>query len=141
MSTRRRRSILDILEDYFEDIEEEFERWRETLIERPSWNCKACTIEPLRDMRLTPTEVIVTVDLPLTKENTIQVKPMGRNTLEISANMKRKIRFDDFGITHQKGEFQTFHCHMRIPVSVNMDAMQVRFKKGILEIHLPRKHE
>jgi len=141
MSVRKRRSILDILEDYFEDLEEEFERWRDTLLEKPSWNCKAYTMEPLRDMRLTPTEVIVTVDLPLTEENTMQVRPIGRNTLDISAKMRRKIRFDDFGITHHKGEFQTFNCHMRIPVPVNMDAMQVRFKKGILEIHLPRKHE
>jgi HSP20 family molecular chaperone IbpA len=141
MSNKRKRSIMDILDNYFEDLEEEFERWRETLTERPSWNQKACTMEPLRHMRVTPTEVIVTVDLPLTKENTIQVKPIDKKTIEILARMKRKIRFTDFGITHHKGEFQKLHCHLRVPVPVYMEKMELRFKKGILEIRLPRKRE
>jgi HSP20 family molecular chaperone IbpA len=90
---------------------------------------------------VTPTEVIVTVDLPYTEENMIQVKPLGKNVIQISANMKRKIRLDDFGITHRRGEFQKLHCHTRIPVPVYMDKMEIRFKKGILEIRIPRKHE
>jgi HSP20 family molecular chaperone IbpA len=141
MSTKRKRSIMDILDNYFEELEEEFEKWRETLIERPSWNQRACTMEPLRYMRVTPTEVIVTVDLPLTKENSIQVKPIDKSTIEILATMKRKIRFTDFGITHYKGEFQKLHCHLRVPVPVRMEKMELHFKKGMLEIRLPRKRE
>jgi len=90
---------------------------------------------------VTPTEVIVTVDLPYAEENKIRVKPISRDTIEILAKMKRKIRFDDFGITHYEGEFETLHCQTRVPVPVYMDKMELRFKKGILEIHLPRKHE
>lgn len=141
MSTKRKRSIFDVIDEYFEDLEEWAERFRETLVERPSWNQKMCTIEPLRDIMVTPTEVIVTVDLPYTEENMIQVKPVDKNIIQISANMKRKIRLDDFGITHYRGEFQKLHCHTRIPVPVDMDKMEIRFKKGILEIRLPRKHE
>jgi len=141
MATKKRRSIFDIIDEYFEDLEERAERFRETLIERPSWNQKTCTIEPLRNIMVTPTEVIVTVDLPYTEENTIQVKPLDKKTIEISARMRRKIRFYDFGITHYRGEFQAFDCQTRIPVLVYMDKMKIRFKKGILEIRLPRKHE
>ena len=141
MSTKRKRSILDIIGEYLESLEEMAEQSEAMLMERPSWNQKACAFEPLRNIMVTPTEVVVTVDLPLTEENTIQVKPVEKNTLEISAKMKRKIRFEDFGITHHKGEFQTFHCQMRIPVQVNMNKMHFQFKKGILEIHLPRKRE
>jgi len=141
MSNKRRRSIFDIIDEYFESLEERFERFGGMLVERPSWNQKTCTMEPLRDIMVTPTEVIVTVDLPYTEENTIQVKPIDKSTIEILAKMKRKVRFDDFGITHYKGEFQTLHCHTRIPVPVHMDKMEVRFKKGILEVHLPRKRE
>jgi len=141
MSTRRRRSIFEIINEYFENLEEWTERFREALIEKPSWNHRACTIEPLRNIMVTPTEVIVTVDLPYAEENTISVKPIGGDTIEISAKMKRKMRFDDFGITHYKGEFKTLYCQTRIPLPVYMDKMELRFKKGILEIHLPRKHE
>jgi len=141
MASRRKRSIFDIIGEYFEDLEEQAERLGETLMERPSWNCRSCTLEPLREIMVTPTEVIVTVDLPYTEENTIQVKPIDKNIIEISAKMKRKIRFDDFGITHYKGEFQTLHCRTRIPLPVYMDKMEIRFKKGILEVRLPRRHE
>ena len=141
MSTKRKRSIFEIISEYFENLEEMTEQLEEAWIERPSWNCRSCTMEPLRNITVTPTEVIVTVDLPLTEENTVQVKPVEKNTLEITARMKRKIRFEDLGITHHKGEFQTFHCQTRIPVQVHMDKMHFRFKKGILEIHLPRKRE
>jgi len=141
MSIRRRRSIFEIIGEYFESIEEMAEHLEETLIERPSWNQKTRTMEPLRDIMVTPTEVVITVDLPYTQENTIQVKPLDKSTIEISARMKRKIRFEDFGIIHHKGEFQTLHCRARVPVPVIMEKMETRLKKGILEIRLPRKHE
>ena len=137
---RRRRGISDMLDDYFRDLERELEGWREAFAERPSWNLKAGTMEPLRDMRITPTEVVMTVDLPLTNSRTMQVKPSDENMLEISAEMKRKVQFKEMGITHQKGEFQRFHFHTRVPVPVKMDEMKIKFKKGMLEIHLPRKH-
>lgn len=139
MAIRKRRSIFDIIHEYFDSMEEWAEHFEEALVERPSWNQQACTFEPLRDVVVTPTEVMVTVDLPLTEENTVQVKPVERNMLEVSAKMKRKIRFEDFGITHHGGEFQTYHCCVRIPVQVSMEKMHFSFKKGILKIHLPRK--
>jgi HSP20 family molecular chaperone IbpA len=141
MATRRKRSILEIINEYFENLEGWTERFKEALIEKPSWDHRASTMEPLRNIMVTPTNVIVTVDLPYAEENTIRVKPIGRDTIEILAKMKRKIRFNDFGITHYKGEFQKLHCQTRIPVPVYTEKMQVRFKKGILEIYLPRKHE
>ncbi|MEM2393282.1 MAG: Hsp20/alpha crystallin family protein, partial [Candidatus Bathyarchaeia archaeon] len=94
-----------------------------------------------RNIVVTGNEVVVTVDLPYTEENTIEVKPISSNTLEISAKMRRKVSFDEFGITHHKGEFHRLHCQTRIPVPVHMNKMEIRFKKGILEIRLPRKHE
>jgi len=140
-SFRRRRSIFDLLDEYFENLEAWAERVRETIMERPSWNCRTCTMEPLRDIMVTSNEVIVTVDLPYAEQNTIQVRPVSNDTIEISAKMRRKVSFDDFGITHYRGEFQRFHCQTRIPVPVYMDRMEIRFKRGILEIRLPRKHE
>ena len=140
MPTRKKRSIFDIIDEYFEGLNEWAERFREAMIERPSWNQRACTMEPLRDILVTPNEVIVTADLPYTEESSIQVKPLDEDALEINAKMRRKVRFADFGITHQAGEFQTFYCQTRIPVPVDMKKMEIRLKRGILEIHLPRKH-
>lgn len=141
MSIRNRRSIFDIINEYFQNFEKWTEKFREELTERPSWDHRTCSIEPLRDVAVTPTEVIITVDLPYAEENTIKVKPVDDETVDILASMKRKIRFDDFGITHYKGEFRTLQCQTRIPIPVHMDKMKVRFEKGILEVRMPRKHE
>jgi HSP20 family molecular chaperone IbpA len=140
MSTKRKRTISDIIDAYFDEFERWAEEFEETVMQRPSWNLKNCTMEPLREMMVAPTEVVVTVDLPYTDRNSIKVKPVSHTSLEVSAKLKKRIRLDDLGVSHCKGEFERFHCHVRIPVPVNMDDMSTHFKKGILEIRLPRKY-
>jgi HSP20 family molecular chaperone IbpA len=128
-----------MIDEYFEDMEKWAEQVRETLSERPCWDLKTCAIEPLREITVTPTEVIVTVDLPYAKKETVQVKVVNATSLEIFAEMKKKIRLTELGVTHRKGVIQRFHGWIRIPVTVNIDKMRVQNKKGILEIKLPRK--
>lgn len=141
LADKRKRSVIDIINEHIEEFEQWLNQFEETLTEKPSWSKKNSAIEPLKNMAVHPKEVTITVDLPFTKENTLQVKPLDENTLEISASTKRKIRLNELGITNQEGEIQKFHCHARLPVPVQMDKMEIRFKKGILEIRLPRKHE
>jgi HSP20 family molecular chaperone IbpA len=139
MSIRKRQTISDMIDEYFEEMEKWAEQFRDTLTERPCWDLKTCTIEPLRDITLTPTEVIVTVDLPYAKKETVQVKAVDAASLEIFAEMKKKIRLTELGVTHRTGVIQRFHGWIHIPVTVNMDKMKIQQKKGILEIKLPRK--
>jgi HSP20 family molecular chaperone IbpA len=139
MSIRKRQSISDMIDEYFEDMEKWAEQVKETLSERPCWDLKTCAIEPLREITVTPTEVIVTVDLPYANKETVQVKAVNATSLEIFAEMKKKIRLTELGVTHRKGVIQRFHGWIRIPVTVNIDKMRVQNKKGILEIKLPRK--
>lgn len=142
-SEKRRRSLFDLIDEYMrrmeEEIEERFEALHHLFFERPSWNAKARTIEPLCNVFVAPDEVVVTADLPYAKEDTVKVKLLGDNVLEISAEMKRKICLEDFGITHHEGEFSWFHCRVNIPVPVSAEAKRVSFKNGILEVRLPRK--
>ncbi|MGD8505067.1 MAG: Hsp20/alpha crystallin family protein [Candidatus Bathyarchaeota archaeon] len=137
---RRKRSISDMIRDYIEDIQDLAEELLEPIFaERPSWDARSCCLEPLCSVSVTPDEVIVTSDLPNIDPDAIEVTPINADTLEIKAKMKRKIRFDELGITHRKGEFQFFRCQIDMPVPVNMDQIKAEFKGGILEIHLPRK--
>jgi HSP20 family molecular chaperone IbpA len=140
MAITRRRSFSDMVDEYFRDVKKWAEQFEATTTEKPSWNLRNCSIEPLREITMTPREVLVTVDLPFTNKGAVKVKPVGSSALEVSAKMKRKIRLDDLGVTYCKGEFQKFQCHLRIPVPVKMDRMDVRYKKGMLEIHLPRRY-
>ena len=135
--TKKRRSA-NVIDAYFGEIEDWAERMNETLAQKPSWNLKDCTMEPLREINMTAAEVIVTVDLPLTEESAVQVRPTD-NSLEISAKMRRKLHLHELGISYHRGEIQKFHCHIRIPVPVNMNKMSIKYKKGMLEVHMPRK--
>jgi HSP20 family molecular chaperone IbpA len=138
MSIRKRQSISDMIDEYFEDMERRIEQVRETLSEKPCWDLRTCAIEPLREITVTPAEVIVTVDLPYAKKETVRIKAVDAS-LEIFAEMRRKIRLNELGVTHRKGVIERFHGWIHIPVTVNTAKMKVQHKKGILEIRLPRK--
>lgn len=135
---RKRRSIFDIISDYFESLEEHMEELRMAL-EQPSWDPRSCSLEPLCNIFITADEVLVTADLPYADTESIEVKPLTDELIEIKAKMNRTVRFHDFGITYRNGEFHTFYCQTRIPVPVQMNKMSVSFKRGILEVRLPRK--
>lgn len=129
----------DIVDEYFEDMERWAEHFSSAIDENPCWNLKNCAIEPLRHVTVTPAEVIVTVDLPYANKSTAKVKVVDENALEISAEMRKKIRLNELGVTHMEGVIQRFHSWIRIPVRVDVKRMKIQHKKGILEIKLPRK--
>jgi len=138
MSSRRgRRSIFDLIDEYMEEMESLAEELMS--IKQPSWNISTHTIEPLCNVFVTRDEAIVTADLPFSDPDSVTVEPIDERTLEISAKIKRRICCSDLGITHQKGEFSTFNCQTHIPVPVDMKKKKAKFKKGILEVRLPRK--
>jgi len=139
MAIKKRQTISDMIDEYFQDMDRWVEQVRETLSERPSWDLKTSTMEPLREVTVKPTEVIVTVDLPFAKEETIHVEAPDSSSLEILAEMKKKIRLKELGVMHREGVIQRFHAWISLPVPVKMKKMMVEHKKGILEIRLPRK--
>ena len=140
MSTRRRKDFFELVRDYFEDWETFADELLESAImERPSWDIESCCLEPLCNVFISAEEVVVTADLPNIDPQTIKVEATNANVIEIKADMKRKIRFDDFGITHREGEFSSFRCHVRIPVPVDTKKMDTTSKRGILEVRIPRK--
>jgi HSP20 family molecular chaperone IbpA len=110
-----------------------------TFAEHPSWNTDSCCLEPLCNVFVTPHEVVITADLPNADHKSVKVKELSGDLIEITAEMKRKMRFDDFGITHREGEFSSLRCHPHIPVPIDTKLTKISFKQGILEIRFPRK--
>jgi len=141
MSERqRRRSIFDAMSEYME----EFEALANELIgsafpEGPSWNCDACCLHALCNVFITPREVIITADLPNIDPETVKVEAIDENLFEITAKMKKKVRFSDLGIYHRQGEFSSLRCQGRIPVSVDTSKMTISFKGRLWEVRFPRK--
>ena len=140
MSRRKRRSIFDLVTEYMED----FRTWAEEIIEsliseRPSWDTRDCCLQPLCNVSVNIDEVVVTADLPNTKPESVRVEAVGEDLIAIRAEMRRKLRFHDFGITHRRGEFSSFRCQVHIPIPIDTEQMKINLKRGVLEVHLPRK--
>jgi HSP20 family molecular chaperone IbpA len=140
MSIRKKRSVWEVVDEYFSDLERWTKRLENTYAERPSWNLRDSSIEPLREISVTPTEVLITVDLPFTNKDAVKIKAVGKSSLEITAKMNKTVKSVDLGIVHLKGEFQKYSSYLHVPVPVYMSKMIVKYKKGMLEVHLPRKH-
>ncbi len=135
---RRRRSIFDLMREYVEDLDAWADELVDSITERPSWDIASHCLEPLSNIFVAKDEVVVTVDLPYAAPDSIRVEAVSDDVIEIAAKMKRKLCFDDFGITHRKGEFSSFRCQVRIPVRVDTSKTKIHFTHGILEVHLPR---
>jgi HSP20 family protein len=134
---KKKQSIYDMIKEYLDEVE----RLKEGIptIERPSWDLQACTLEPLSSIFVTPKEVIITADLPYVQPHSVKVESINSDRLEITAEMKRKVKFKEMGMVHHEGEFSSFSCQTRIPVAVDMQHLKTNFKRGVLEIRIPRK--
>lgn len=136
---RRRRSIFDLMREYMEEIENLADEMFERLMERPSWDVTSQSLEPLCDIFVSSDKVIVTADLPKADPESIRISGISDDLIEINAKMKVKVNFEDLGVTHRRGEFTCFSCRVPLPVPVDISKAKARFRKGILEIILPRK--
>jgi HSP20 family molecular chaperone IbpA len=133
-------SIFDIMNEYREMLENlADEIMASAFSEGPSWNTETCCFHALSNVFITPREVIVTADLPNIKPESVKVEAIDENTVEITAEMKKKVRFTDLGIYHRQGEFSSLSCQNRIHVAFDAEKMKISWKGGIVEVRFPRK--
>lgn len=102
------------------------------------WNVAAACIEPLHNLMVAPTEVILTIDLPYVNQKQVRLRCPADDVFEIYAETNRKITFKELGAKHRHGEFTCYHARIRIPVPVDESRISTHFKRGVLEVHLPR---
>jgi len=110
-------------------------------LDRPSWDMESNSLEPLCTVCAKDEEVVIQADLPYASPETLEVKFLDDNSVQIKAMMKRSLRFSDLGLVHRRGEFVRFKREVRLPAPVETESAKVSFKGGILEVHFPRKKE
>ena len=133
MSHERRKHLFEAMDEYFRRAEYMFER-----VFTSSWNEAAQCIEPLYNIAVGSSDVILTVDLPYVNRDEVTLKVPADDTVEILANTKHRITFADMGVKHRGGQFKCYHARIHLPVPVLESGMTSKFKRGILEIRLPR---
>jgi HSP20 family molecular chaperone IbpA len=137
---QRKPSIFNIMNEYmaeFETLADEFMEY--AFSEGPSWNTETCCLQALSNVSITSREVIVTADMPNIEPETVKVEAVDKNLVEITAKMKKKVRFADLGIYHRQGEFSSLRCQDRVHVAIDAEKMKISCKAGIVEVRFPRK--
>ena len=102
------------------------------------WNAAAACIHPLYQLVVAPTEVVLTVDLPYVNEKDVTLRCPTDDSVEVYAETSRKITFKDLGAKHRHGEFNCYRAIIKMPMPVDEKKMKTKFKRGILEVHIPR---
>jgi HSP20 family molecular chaperone IbpA len=133
MTHDRKKHIFETMDEYFKRAEFMVER-----VFVSSWNETAESIEPLYSISVGSSEVIVTVDLPYVNPEEVTLKLPADDVVEVYANTKRRITFADLGVRHRGGQFRSYHTRIHMPVPVVELGMASKFKRGVLEIRLPR---
>ena len=102
------------------------------------WNPAAASIQPLYNLFVAATEVVLTVDLPYVDQKRVKLHCPTEDSVEIFAETNRKITFRDLGAKHRHGEFTCYRARIRMPVPVDEKKISTKFKRGVLEVHIPR---
>jgi len=136
----RKRSIFDVMGEYVEAFDALADELLEaTFPESPSWNTETCCLQALSNVFVTSREVVVTADMPNIEPETVKVEAVDETLIQITAKMKKKVRFADLGICHRQGEFSALRCQDRIQVGFDSEKMKIAFTGGIIEVRFPRK--
>ena len=102
-----------------------------------SWDIGG-SLEPLVHVEDKGSVYIVTADLPYVNKEDIEVN-LSEDTIEIKAKMRTKHCFERWG-THQKSViYSSFRKLIKLPSPLNVDKAVCSFRKGLLEINLPKK--
>lgn len=102
------------------------------------WNVAAACIEPLHNLMVAASEVVLTIDLPYVNQKQVKLRCPANDVVEVYAETTKKITFKDLGVKHRHGEFTCYHARISIPVPVDENRINTHFKHGVLEVHLPR---
>jgi HSP20 family protein len=98
---------------------------------------RAGYFEPYVDVYETPTEVIVTAELPGIKKKDIRLNAT-EDTLEISAEAREEIMEERPGIIHKERRMGRFYRSLPLPCKVRPEEARAKYVDGILEVRLPK---
>jgi len=134
--SRRKRTIFDEF-DETEKRMEEFYRRVNSLLE-PMWDVPAQTLKPLYEVRQTRDMIKILVDLPYVEREAVQLK-VNDDSVDISAELRKPIRYDRWGTIQRRCEFKQFSVTIPLPTEVDPDRAKAKLKDGVLAVELPKK--
>ena len=118
----------------------EFDRFFDSFIEREPGELAQRRWIPEVDVVETPEEITVKADIPGMEEKDLTVT-LSENNLILKGEKKKEKEEKDkhyHRVERSRGMFERI---VPIPVSVDQAKISVEYKKGVMEVHLPKMPE
>jgi HSP20 family protein len=87
---------------------------------------------------VTAEEVVLTVDLPYVEREAVQLK-VNEDSVDISAELRKPIRYDRWGTIQRGCEFKRFSVMIPLPTEVDPDGAKAKLRDGVLAVELSKK--
>jgi HSP20 family protein len=107
---------------------------------RSLWDGDACCLEALGEVEETETEYIVTLDMPMVNKEDIEILVMDDH-LAVQAKMREEVQYERWGTVQRQIRFQRLAKKVPLPRDADSDKIQAAFRKGLLEIRVPKIKE
>ncbi len=123
----------------FRTLRNEIDTLFERFVERPI-GAVTRQVVPVLDVAETDVQIVVRADIPGIDQADIDIS-VADDVLTIRGEKKQAC--EEAGKTFHVAErsYGTFSRSVRLPAGVNVDNVQASYKKGVLEIILPKKEE
>jgi len=127
----------------FRRIRKDMERLIKELEEyawgKPLADLREGYLEPLTQINETPTEIVISMDLPFVRgKEDIEVSVRG-NEIFVEAEIDREVSFEDICAFYRGTSFRRYRKVIKLPENIDIEGIKAKFKSGILEIKIPKK--
>lgn len=131
----RRRRPWDLFE-FVAGLRSEIDRWLSDAFYRAGlW--RPGYFEPYVDVLETPTEVIVTAELPGVEKKDIKLN-VTEDALELSAELKVERAEEHPGVIRRERRVGKFYRSLSLPCKVKPEGAKAKYVNGVLEVRLPK---
>jgi HSP20 family protein len=104
------------------------------------WSDRECVWAPAVDMIDHDDEIVLRADLPGLDEKDIEVTVQD-GTLAIRGQRKEETEEKKEDYYYSERSYGAFARTLTLPATVEADKVKATFKKGVLEVHLPKAKE
>ena len=128
----RKHAVRSLFDDFF-DMMEVPGRGRRGLLEGSPW-------EPAVDLIDKKDKLIVKVELPGVDQNDVKIS-LAENNLTIQGEIKKdeEIKKEDY--YYRERAYGNYSRTISLPIEVDKEKINAKFKNGILEVTMPKKPE
>ncbi len=133
---REGRDIFDLIEEMDKRMRRIIERTFPSMsmdLDEQLYDIERRELKPLTQINETDDEVIVTLDIPCARRESIELRAT-EDTLFIRARMDRCV-------TLSSVEFENYSKSIRLPARVEPKYAKASFRNGVLQVRLPKKFE